>query len=303
MSFSLTILGCSSALPTPERFPTAQALNVSEHFYLIDCGEGTQIQLRRNKIKFGKISHIFISHLHGDHYFGLFGLISTFVLLGRKNDLHIYCHQELKNIFAFVTKYFIDEISFKIIFHFLNYQQGELIFENDKLTIESFPLKHKVPTCGFLFKEKTKLRNIKKELVDSLKIPIKEIRKIKEGHDFITKEGKILKNQYLTIPPPRPRSYAFCSDTAYYEEIIPTIENVDLLYHEATFMNDMENSAAITSHSTTIQAAAIAKKANVKKLVIGHYSLRYKDLQPVLDEARSVFNNTIGAEDGLRIEI
>jgi len=290
-------------MPTPERFSTAQVINVSEHFFLIDCGEGTQIQLRRNKIKFGKINHIFISHLHGDHYFGLFGLISTFILLGRKKNLHIYCHPELKNIFDFLIKYFTDEIRFEIIFHFLNYEKNEIIFENDKLTVVSFPLKHKVPTCGFLFREKPRLRNIKKELIESMSIPIKEIVRIKQGYDYTTEEGKTIKNRDLTIDPPPPKSYAYCSDTAYYEDIIPVIRDIDLLYHEATFMNDMAESAALTSHSTAVQAATIAKKANVKKMVIGHYSLRYKDLQPVLDEARSVFKNTIAAEDGLIIDI
>lgn len=312
MSFSLTILGSSSALPTSKRSPTAQVLNVQEHFFLIDCGEGTQIQLRKYKLKFSKINHIFISHLHGDHFFGLFGLISTFGLLNRISDLHIYAHPELEKILTCISIQMCqpensptgsgqageNKLPFKIIYHHINSKQSELVYEDDKLTVETIPLKHKIHTCGFLFREKPKPRNIKKELVEIYKIPIKDIIKIKQGADFTSEDGKLITNKELTIQPPKPRSYAFCSDTLYNEDIIPIIKDVDLLYHEATFMHDLEEKAKQSFHSTTIQAAKIAKKANVSQLIIGHFSARYKDDNDVLEEAKSVFQNTQAAEDG-----
>ena len=305
MSFSLTILGSSSALPTSKRSPSAQVLNVQERLFLIDCGEGTQIQFRKYKVKFSKINHIFISHLHGDHFFGLFGLISTYSLLNRTNDLHIYAHEELEKILSCISIQMYqpensgeNKLPFKIIYHHINSKQSELIYEDNKLTVETIPLKHKIHTCGFLFREKPKPRNIKKELVETYKIPVKDIIKIKQGADFITNDGKLITNKELTIPPPKPRSYAFCSDTLYNEDIIPIIKDVDLLYHEATFMHDLEDKAKLTFHSTTIQAANIAKKANVSKLIIGHISSRYKDDNAVLEEAKSVFQNTKLAEDG-----
>ncbi len=303
MSFTLTILGSSSALPTSERFTTAQVINILERFFLIDCGEGTQIQLRKYKIGFGKINNVFISHLHGDHFLGLLGLISTFNLLGRENDLNIYCPAELENILNCQLNYFENNLIFKIIYHPLNFNHTEIIYEDDKLTVKSFPLKHKIPTSGFLFEEKQKPKNIIKEKIEELNIPIKEIIKIKQGHDFIASTGKLYKNEELTLSPSKPRSYAYCSDTSYCEDIIPIIKKVDLLYHEATFMNDMKERAKQTFHSTTIDAATIAKKADVKKLIIGHFSARYKDIEPVLQEAKSVFPNTLAAEDGMIISI
>ena len=301
MSFSLTILGSSSALPTSKRFSTAQVMNMLERFFLIDCGEGTQIQLRKFKIPFGKINNIFISHLHGDHFFGLLGLLSTFNLIGRENQLNIYCPAELEDILNCQFNYFENNFTFNIIYHPLNFNNQEVIYEDDKLTVKSFPLNHKIPTCGFLFEEKQKPKNIIKEKIQQLHISIKDIVKIKQGNDFIAGNGKIYKNTELTFPPAKPLSYAYCSDTAYCEDVIPIIKNVDLLYHEATFMNDMKERAMQTFHSTTIDAATIAKKADVNELIIGHFSARYKDIEPVIQETKNIFPNSIAAEDGMII--
>ncbi len=303
MTFELTILGSSSAVPTSKRNLTAHVLNVHERFFLIDCGEGTQIQLRRNKIRFGKINHIFISHLHGDHIFGLFGLISTFNLLNRDKNLHIYAHSELENILKRHIEYFERNLSFEIIYHHINPKLNETIFEDSKLTVETIPLKHRIPCCGFLFKEKPHLKNIKKNFIEKYAIPIAQIQKIKEGDDFVTESGKIIPNAEITLPQFKQRSYAYCTDTAYYEKIIPIINNVDLLFHESTYANNLKKQAKETFHSTAEQAATIAKKANAGKLLIGHFSARYKDIADLINEARSVFENTIAAEDGEKYEI
>ena len=209
MSFSLTILGSSSALPTSERFPTAQVVNLLEQFFLIDCGEGTQIQIRRSRIKLGKLNHIFISHLHGDHYFGIFGLISTLGLLGRTSDLHIYSFPELEQMINFQFKYFDNQLPFRIIYHYLDSKNHQVIYENEKLQVESFPLKHRILCCGFIFREKQKLSNIKKDMVDKYQIAIRDIVKIKEGADYILSDGTIIKNEDLTTSLTKPRSYAF----------------------------------------------------------------------------------------------
>lgn len=303
MKFSVTILGSNSAFPTSKRFPTAHVLNVHERFFLIDCGEGTQLQIRRNKFRFGKINHIFISHLHGDHYFGIFGLISTMALLGRKSDLHIFAMPDLETILEFQLRYFYEDLPYKIIFHPLQTKNPELIYEDKSLTVESFPLKHRIPTCGFLFKEKKHDARIKKEMIDFYQIPIRDIVNIKQGADFINKEGETIPNDRLTYPSGQQRSYAFCSDTAYSEKIVPVIQGVDLLYHEATFLHEKADQAKKSGHSTALQAAQIAKKANVKKLIIGHYSSRYKDVTPLVDEARSVFPETYPANENESWEV
>ena len=303
MSFTLNILGSSSALPTSTRFPTAHLLNIDEHFFLIDCGEGTQIQLRKYKLRFGRIHHIFISHLHGDHIYGLWGLISSYGILGRKEDLHIYAPPEIEQIVSNHLYLYENTLPFNIIYHYLNCNRSERIFENDKLFVETIPLKHRIPTCGFLFKEKVRSRNIKKELIELYNIPIREILKIKKGADFVTEDGKVIPNKKLTKPPYNPRSYAYCSDTVFNESIITKIKNVDLLYHEATYKHDLEKLAKETFHSTSMQAATIANKANVKKLLIGHFSARYKDISLLLEEAKSIFENTYAVEDGSSFKV
>lgn len=298
MAFELTILGSSSATPTSERYPTAQVLNASGRFFLIDCGEGTQIQIRRQKIGFGKIKHIFISHLHGDHYYGLIGLISTFNLLGLKNDLHIYSPSQLKDIIQPQLDFLKGDLQFNVIFHPLNFKKPQLIFEDKKVEVVSFPLKHSINCCGFLFREKEKEANIKKECIQQYNIHIAQIVKIKQGADFIPQDGNPIPNEELTTPPPPPLSYAFCSDTAFYPQIVDVIKGVDLLYHEATFTEELRDWADRTYHSTALDAAKIAQLANAGKLILGHFSSRYKSVNPFLEEARSVFANSEAAVDG-----
>ncbi len=302
-SFSITILGSNSAIPTLRRNPSAQALNISEQHYLIDCADGTQVQLRKYKIKFQRINHIFISHLHGDHYFGLIGLISSYHLLSRKNKLHIYAPPQLEEIINIQFEASETILGYPLIFHYLHQNKIETIFENDILSVKAFPLEHSIPTWGFLFKEKQGKRKIKKNFAKNANIPNNEFINIQNGADYIDKGGKIYKNKSITTDPPKARSYAYCSDTGYYEKIIPVIKDVDILYHESTFAEDRKESAKQKFHSTAKDAARIAKKANAKKLLLGHYSARYKDTSPLLEEAKSVFPNTELTEDGLVFEI
>ncbi len=299
MSFSLTVLGSSSAVPTSGRFPAAHVLNVHERYFLIDCGEGTQIQLRRYRFRFGKINHIFITHLHGDHIFGLFGLISTLSLLGKTTDLHIYANPKLEKIMEVVQPYFFEHpLPFKIVFHPTGSSKQQTIFEDEMVIVKTIPLKHRIPTTGFLFREKKRPLNIKKEAIEFYDIPVRKIQSIKSGSDFTTAERKIIPNHKLTLPPWKQRSLAYCSDTAYSERIIKYIENVDILYHEATYGSDMKERAHETFHSTAGEAAMLAKKANVEKLIIGHFSARYKSVAPLLEEAREIFPETFAAEEG-----
>lgn len=263
MTFSLTVLGSNSAIPTLNRNPSAHLLNANERLFLIDCAEGTQLQIRRYHIKFQRIKQILISHLHGDHFYGLIGLITSFHLLGRKEELHLYGHPALKEIIDLQLVASNTTLQYPLVFHPLHLEGYDLIYEDDKITVHSFPLKHSVPTCGFVFREKKPARN--------------------------TTFGC--------------RSYAYCSDTAYTESIIPYIQGCHLLYHETTFMQDMAKNAQDKMHSTTIEAATIAKKADVKRLLIGHYSARYDELHPLLEEAQTQFPNSILAEDGKTIHI
>jgi len=296
--FELTILGCSSATPTSKRNPTAQLLNIAERFFLIDCGEATQIQLRRYKIKFQRIDHIFISHLHGDHYLGLMGLVSSLHLLGRNKDLHIFCPAELQEIVELQFKHSQTYLNYKLIFHHHKYINDEILFEDDKVEVRSIVLNHRIPCSGFIFYEKPLSPGIEKDVVVKYKMTSEQIYKIKKGEDFISQTGEKIPSKELIKKRQKPRKYSYCSDTCYDETIIPFIKNSDLLYHEATFMQDMEQRAKETFHTTTMQAATIAKKSDVKKLMIGHYSARYKDLNPMLEEAKQIFENTILAIEG-----
>ncbi len=296
MTFSVTVLGSSSALPTSSRFPTAHLLNANERFFLIDCGEATQIQLRKYKIHFSKINHIFISHLHGDHYYGLLGLISSFSLLGRSNDLHIFAHKELDEFINFHFKNY--ELGFNLVFHPIQNNFAGLLFEDKQLMISTFPLKHRIASNGFLFKEKQKEKNLIKEMVQYHQLSIKDILKIKQGEDFIDNDGKVIPNKNLTHPSFLPRSYAFCSDTAFEPAIVKYIEGVDLLYHESTFAENMAKRAEETGHSTAQQAAMIAEMAKAKKLLLGHFSARYKDLSVFESEASEIFQNTTNVAEG-----
>jgi len=302
-NFELTILGCSSAIPTSTRNPTAQLLNIADRFCLIDCGEATQIQLRKYKIKFQRINHIFISHLHGDHYLGLLGLLSSMHLLGRTTELHLYCPSELQEVIELQLRVSQTYLKYTIIYHFHKYIDNDLIFEDDKMIVKAVVLTHRIPCCGFVFIEKPLPYNITKETIDHYNIPLEQIHAIKHGADFITASGEIIANEKLVVAKPPPRSYAFCSDTAYDERIIALVKEVTLLYHEATFMHDLLPRAIDTFHSTALQAATIAQKAQVAQLMIGHYSARYRDLQPLLDEAKSVFENTILAKEGESVKL
>jgi ribonuclease Z len=303
MNFNLTILGSNSALPKINRFSTAQILNISERFFLIDCGEGTQIQLRRYQIKFSKINHIFISHLHGDHIYGLPGLISTFNLLGRKSDLHIYSHSDLEPILSFLLTNIERNLQFKIVYHQTNTKEKTIIYEDKKVIVEAFPLKHKIPTTGFIFREKQQLQTLIKEKIEFYQIPISKRKEIKDGANFTTSEGKTIKNSELTLKTKEPRSYAFCSDTQFSEKTAKYVENINVLYHEATFLENLKIRAKETMHSTAKDAATVAKMAQVKLLLIGHFSSRYNNLDAHLTEAKKVFENTVTATDGFTLSI
>jgi ribonuclease Z len=303
VTFSVTILGSSSALPTSQRFPAAHVLNVHERLFLIDCGEGTQVQLRRYKQKLSRIEKIFISHIHGDHVLGLVGLISTLNLLGRKTPLEIFAHSELQPILMQNLNFFVNDLQFHIEFIALDKKRKKIIFEDQILTVESFPLKHRISCNGFLFREKTKPPNIKKELIEKFAIPLAEIINIKHGANFVTTEGITIPNSDLTFHASTPRSYAYCSDTKFFESLADIVNGVDLLYHEATFGNDHANMAKATGHSTAAQAAKIAERAGVGKLIIGHFSSRYKDVGSLVEEAKYYFPNVYAVEDGMEFKI
>lgn len=299
MSFQLTILGTSSALPTSNRYPTAQVLHVLGRFFLIDCGEGTQTQMRKYQINLFKINHIFISHLHGDHIFGLIGLISTMMLLGRTKDLHLYAHSEIQKFLTSQINFlYFEGISFKIIYHPLNFKKEQKIFDDPKVSVYSFPLTHRIPTCGFRFEEKPPLPNLIASKIEEYQIPIRDRQRIKEGGDFTTSDGKRIPHAELTKSTHKPRSYAFCSDTRFDESYIGSVRNVDLLYHEATFASENKDLAQTTYHSTGEDAANVALKAGVGKLIIGHFSARYKDHTVILEEAQTIFTNTEASIEG-----
>lgn len=297
MIFEVSILGSSSATPIYQRHPTAQIVNIHERFFLVDCGEGTLIQMNRYKIKYHRINHIFISHLHGDHYLGLLGLMSTMHLQGRTMDLHVYGPPPLEEIIDVQLRYSETLLRYKVHFHPLNAQKSELIFDDESMSIRTIILSHRIPCTGFLFSEKQGLRKLKKDKLHEYQIPIASYQDLKNGEDFEYK-GKIIPNDELTTPARKARSYAFCSDTRYDESILPAIKNVNLLYHEATFLSDKKERAKETFHSTAADAATIALKAGVKRLIIGHFSARYKNLYPLLEEAREVFPDTTLAIEG-----
>jgi len=304
MSLKLTILGCHSATPRVNANPTSQFLQIKNHHFLIDCGEGTQVQLRKNKIKFSKINHIFISHLHGDHMFGLIGLISSFRLLNREKELHIYGPKGLKDIITLRLKLSDSWTHYKLIFHELTSNSSELIFESKSVEVYTIPLDHRIYTNGFLFKEKQGERQLDMNAIkNEPEIDICDYQNLKNGKDFIKEDGSVILNTSVTKDPKPIISYAYCSDTKYTESIIPIIENVDCLYHESTFLKDRTDLAEKTKHATSEQAAMIASKAKVKQLLLGHYSGRYKSKAPFLEEAKVYFQNSILAEEGQTYEI
>lgn len=301
--FDIHFLGCGSALPTVRHNPSAQLVSMRGKYFLIDCGEGTQLQLRRSKARFHGLGHIFISHLHGDHCFGLIGLISTFSLLGRTANLHIFAPEGLEKVLKPQIDFFCSGITFQVIFHVFPTDRSMLIYEDRSLTVTTIPLSHRVPCCGFLFKEVAGLPHIRRDMIDYLKIPVYAINNIKNGTDWTTEDGTVYANSRLVYPAAPPRSYAYLSDTAFLPHNAPLVEGCDLLFHEATFAESETLLARQTLHSTASQAAEFAKLANAKKLVIGHYSSRYDHLQTLLEEAQAVFPNTILSEENMKVEI
>ena len=299
----LTILGCYAATPRTITNPTSQVLEIKNRMFLIDCGEGTQVQLRKNKIKFSKINQVFISHLHGDHFFGLIGLISTFSLLGRTTDLHIYGPKGIKEIILLQLRLSNSWTNYGLYFHELESDESVTVFEDEKVLVKTIPLKHRVYTNGFLFQEKVGERKLNMDAVLNYEIESCYYQKIKNGKDITLEDGRIIPNSELTFDPIPPKSYAFCSDTVYYEAVIPIIENVDVLYHESTFLESEESLAQKTLHSTAKEAARIALKANVKQLILGHYSTRYESITLFKEEAETVFPEVLLAEDGKTFEL
>ena len=304
MSINLTILGCHSATPRVNAYPTSQYLEINNRHFLIDCGEGTQRQMRKYKVGFSKIDHIFISHLHGDHFYGLVGLLSTYGILSREKELHVYGPKGIKEVTLLQLKISQSHAKYDIIFHELSSKKSELIFEDEKVSVTTIPLNHRVYTNGYLFKEKEKPKNLH---IDNIKnypeIDRADYLNIKAGKDITLTTGEIVPNDELTLPPKKALSYAFCSDTMFKPDIVPIIKEVDLLYHEATFLEDREDLAKKTKHATSKQAAQIAKEANAKQLVIGHYSGRYKDISLFQKEAQEIFKNTELAEPGKKFNI
>ncbi|WP_257657170.1 ribonuclease Z [Parapedobacter lycopersici] len=298
MKFEVLILGSSSATPIYGRHPTAQVINVEEQLYLVDCGEGTQLQLMRYGVKSSRIKHIFISHLHGDHYLGLIGLLSSMHLVGRKEALHLYGPQPLKELVELHFTHSQTVLRYPLHFHPTQDQSQEVIADTELLQVRSFPLNHRIPCTGFRFDEKERLPTIKKAETDRLGIPKPYLSLIKRGHDYVAADGTVHAWQDLTEPPQATLSYAYCSDTQASGGYLPYIQEVDLLYHEATFMHEMHDRARETYHTTALQAGEVARSARVRQLLIGHYSARYKELGQLLKESRTVFPDTQLALEG-----
>ncbi|MDL2314627.1 ribonuclease Z [Bacteroidales bacterium OttesenSCG-928-C19] len=303
MDFSVTILGSSAALPTERRQCSAQLVQIHNHALLIDCGENTQVALRKQRLKLQKISHVFISHLHGDHILGLPGLLFTLHLLGRTEPMYVFSPKGLKEVIDQLLLVSNTTLNYDLHFIELAEDSNEIILDTEKFYVKKFPLLHKIETYGFLIQEKQDLLNIRKDVVKKYTLTIDEIKKIKQGEDYITPSGERISNKELILPPKELRSYAYCSDTAFFPDIIDTIKGTTVLYHETTFEANAEALAKEKFHTTSVQAAQMANLISAKQLIIGHISARYKDATPLLEEAKSVFQNTLLAEDGMRIEI
>ena len=301
--FELHILGCGSALPTTRHFATSQVVNLRDKLFMIDCGEGAQMQLRKSRLKFSRLNHIFISHLHGDHCFGLMGLISTFGLLGRTAELHNHSPKGLEELLTPMLNFFCHTLAYKVIFHEFDTRQTSVVYEDRSMTVTTIPLQHRIPCCGFLFAEKARPNHIIRDMVDFYKVPVYELNRIKNGSDYVTPEGEVIANTRLTRPSDPPRKYAYCSDTIFRPEIVEQLSGVDLLFHEATFAESELARAKETYHTTAAQAARIALEAGVRQLVIGHFSARYEDESILLKEASAVFPNTILAKENLCISL
>lgn len=301
--FELHILGCGSALPTTRHFPTSQILNVRDKLFMIDCGEGAQLQFRKSRLKFSRLNHIFISHLHGDHCFGLLGLISTLNLLGRTAELHIHSPQGLEELLRPMLDFFNHQMTYPVVFHAFETKEPTLVYEDRSLTVTTIPLRHRMPTCGFLFAEKPRPNHIIREMIDFYQIPVYELNRIKNGADYVTPDGETIPNSRLTRPSDPPRSYAYCSDTLPLASVVEQVRGVDLLFHEATFVEEDAARAKETYHTTASQAASIAREAGVKRLLVGHFSARYDNEELLLGQARAVFPETLLAKETLCVPI
>lgn len=299
----LTVLGCYAATPRTFTNPTSQVLEINNELFLIDCGEGTQVELRRNKVKFSRIKHIFISHLHGDHFYGLIGLISTFMLLNRETELHVHGPKGIKEIITLQLKMSKSWTSYPLYFHELSSKEPEVILDTKKLSVETIPLDHRVYTNGFLFREKPGDRKLLMNKVQNYDIDVAYYRSIKKGKDAVLEDGTVIPNKVLTSDPEPPKSFAFCSDTAYNPKMVQQIKNVTVLYHESTFLEEHAYLAAPTKHSTAREAAAIAREASVSKLILGHYSTRYDSILDFKKEAEEIFPNIVLADDGKLIDL
>ena len=303
VKFEVHILGCGSALPTTKHFASSQVVNIREKLFMIDCGEGAQLQLRKSRLKFSRLNHIFISHLHGDHCFGLMGLISTFSMLGRTADLHIHAPKELEKLLIPHLNFFCKGMGYNVLFHTIDTQQQACLYEDRSVSVYSIPLQHRIPCCGFLFSEKATPNHIRRDMIDFYQIPLYELNRIKNGADYQLPDGSCIPNDRLTTPSNPPRKYAYCSDTIYNRKIVEQINGVDLLFHEATFAESEETRAKETFHTTASQAGKIAKEAQVKQLIIGHFSARYEEESTLLEEAQAVFPNTILAKENLCVKL
>lgn len=301
--FRVHILGCGSALPTLKHNPSSQIVEIRGKCFMIDCGEGTQTQLRRSKIKFTRISAVFISHVHGDHCFGLIGMISTFGMLGRTAPLHIYAPAGFGNIMKMQIDFFCKDLEYEVVFHDVDTNAKNIIYEDRSLTVETVPLSHRVPCCGFIFREKQTLPHILRDMADYYKVPVSQFNNIKNGADWVDEEGNVIPYTRLTKPSELARSYAYCSDTRYLPMLHECLKDVNVLYHESTYSEEDEAMAKLYFHSTAAQAAQVASDANVGKLVLGHYSARYEDENRLLDEAKNIFPNAVLSDEGLIIDI
>ncbi len=301
--FKIHILGCGSALPTLHHYASAQVVEMRGKQFMIDCGEGTQMQLRRSRIRFTKLSAVFITHLHGDHCFGLIGMISTFGLLGRTAKLDVYAPKELELMLQEQMRMFCHNFDYEVAFHAVDTRKQQVVYEDRSLTVESIPLEHRMPCCGYLFKEKATLPHIRRDMIDFYQIPVSQINNIKAGSDWITAEGETVPNSKLVEAADQPRSYAYCSDTRYIPTLHERIRGVTALYHESTYGEDNLLMAEKYYHSTARQAALVARDAGVGKLLLGHYSSRYEDENVLLNEAKQVFENSFLCDEQMVFEL
>lgn len=301
--FKVHILGCGSALPTLQHNASSQIVELREKLFMIDCGEGTQIQLRRSRIHFAKIIAVFISHLHGDHCFGLPGMISTFGMTGRTAPLHIYAPAAFEPILEQTLSFFCQGLEFKVVFHAVDTTQNKVVYEDRSLTVETIPLQHRIDCCGYLFREKPILPHIRRDMIDFYKIPISQINNIKAGADWVTAEGEVIANSRLTTPAEPARSYAYCSDTRYIKTLHELVKGVSTLYHESTYSAEDAERARLYWHSTSQDAAKVARDASVGKLLLGHFSARYNNESQLLEEAKEIFPNSYLTCEGATFDI